>query len=72
MAGSDNGMEQMFNMWQEGQNAFFGAQKEMADTFAKAGRNAKAREYLNKIIDKYGDTDWAAKARARLAEIPAR
>lgn len=35
MAGSDNGMEQMFNMWQEGQNAFFGAQKEMADTFAK-------------------------------------
>ena len=35
MAGSDNSMEQMFNMWQEGQNAFFGAQKEMADTFAK-------------------------------------
>ena len=35
MAGPHDGMEQMFNMWQEGQNAFFGAQKEMADTFAK-------------------------------------
>ena len=36
----------------------------MADNFAKAGMNAKAREYLSKIIDTYGDTDWAAKARA--------
>lgn len=34
MAGSDNGMEKMFAMWQEGQDAFFGAQKEMAETFA--------------------------------------
>jgi len=44
----------------------------MADNFAKVGMNQKAREYLNKIIEKYGDTDWGAKARARLEEIPDR
>jgi len=41
----------------------------MADNYAKAGLTDKARQYLTKIIDKHGDTDWGAKARARLAEI---
>ncbi len=44
----------------------------LADNYAKAGLNEKARQYLSRIIDKYGDTDWAAKARTRLAEIPDR
>ena len=44
----------------------------LADNYAKLGLNEKAREYLSRIVDKYGDTDWGAKARARLAEIPAR
>ena len=42
----------------------------LADNYARSGMNAKAREYLNKIIDKYADTDWATKARARLDKIP--
>ena len=44
----------------------------LADNYAKAGMNDKARQYLSKIVDKYGDTDWGAKARARLAQIPDR
>lgn len=44
----------------------------MANNYAAAGMNAKAREYLTRIIDKYGDTEWATKARARLAQIPSR
>jgi len=44
----------------------------LADSYANAGENEKAREYLGKIVDKYGDTEWGAKARARLAEIPDR
>ncbi len=41
----------------------------LADNYAKAGMTDKARLYLTKIIDKYGDTDWGAKARARLDKI---
>jgi acetyl esterase/lipase len=41
----------------------------MADNYIKAGLTDKARQYLTKIIDKHGDTDWGAQARARLAEI---
>ncbi len=44
----------------------------LADNYANLGMNAKAREYLTRIVDKYGDTDWGAKARARLAQIPDR
>lgn len=44
----------------------------MAENFARAGMCRKAREYLNKIVEKHGDTDWAAKARARLAKLPTR
>jgi hypothetical protein len=41
----------------------------LAHSYAKSGLTDKARQYLTKIIEKYGDTDWGAKARARLAEI---
>ena len=41
----------------------------LADNYAKSGMTDKARQYLAKIIEKYGDTDWGAKARARLDEI---
>lgn len=42
----------------------------LADNYAQAGMNDKAREYLTKIVEKYGDTDWGAKARERLAKLP--
>ena len=41
----------------------------MADNYVKAGMTDKARQYLTKIIEKHGDTDWGSQARARLAEI---
>jgi dienelactone hydrolase len=41
----------------------------MAENYIKAGFRDKARKYLNRIIDKYGDTDWGKKARTRLSEI---
>jgi len=41
----------------------------LADNYLRAGKPAKAREYLARIITKYGDTDWAAKARERLAKL---
>jgi len=41
----------------------------LAESYAESGRKDKARQYLKKIIEKYGDTDWGAKARARLAEM---
>lgn len=44
----------------------------LAENYAKAGMNAKAREYFTKIVDNYGDTEWADTARTRLAELPAR
>jgi predicted esterase len=43
----------------------------LADNYARAGKAAKAREYLEKILAKYGGTDWAAKARERLAALDA-
>jgi len=44
----------------------------LADNYAKAGMKTKAREYLKKIIDKYGDTEWADEARVQLAKIQGR
>ena len=44
----------------------------LADNYARNGLNDKARQYLSRIAEKYGDTDWGAKARARLVEIPDR
>jgi len=44
----------------------------LANNYAAAGMNAKAREYLTKIVDKYGDSEWATKARAKLDKLPAR
>ena len=41
----------------------------LADNYARVGQAAKAREYLDKIIASYGATDWAAKARERLAAL---
>jgi len=41
----------------------------LAENYAASGLTDKARQYLTKIIEKHGDTTWAAKARARLAEI---
>lgn len=36
MAEDETGFEQMLNIWQEGQNAFFKAQKEVSDSFQKS------------------------------------
>ena len=44
----------------------------LAESYAASGVTDKAKQYLTKIIEKYGDTDWGAKARARLAEIDGR
>jgi predicted esterase len=41
----------------------------LAENYIKVGANDKAVPYLKKIIDTYGETEWAAKARQRLAEI---
>jgi len=41
----------------------------MADNFLKAGLNEKAREYLKKILDQYGDTEWGAQARERMKKL---
>ena len=41
----------------------------LAENYVSASVPDKARVYLHKIIDKYPATDWAAKARKRLAEI---
>ena len=42
---------------------------QMADNYQKAGLVDKAREYLQKILDKYADTDWGVKAKERLAAL---
>jgi predicted esterase len=42
----------------------------MADNFLQAGLPEKARPYLELIIETYGDTEWAAKARERLESLP--
>ncbi len=44
----------------------------LADHYVNLGMYKKAREYLTKIVDNYGDTDWGVKARKRLAKIPNR
>jgi dienelactone hydrolase/outer membrane protein assembly factor BamD (BamD/ComL family) len=41
----------------------------MVDNFMKAENPDKAREYLQKIIDKYPDTEWGAEAKKRLAAM---
>ncbi|MFC1806480.1 sialate O-acetylesterase [Planctomycetota bacterium] len=41
----------------------------MADNYARNGLNDKARQYLRKIVAKYGDTRWGARARSRLAAL---
>ena len=41
----------------------------LADNYLAAGKSGKAGEYLNKIIDKYPSTEWAAQARERIAKI---
>ncbi|MDY6914496.1 MAG: hypothetical protein SVT52_08590, partial [Planctomycetota bacterium] len=43
----------------------------MADNYISAGMAEKAKPYLKRILDEYGQTDWAKKARQRLAEIAA-
>ena len=43
----------------------------MADNFIKADNAEKAKEYLQKIIAKYGDTEWGRQAKERLAKIKA-
>ena len=40
-----------------------------ADNYLKNNMGEKAKPYLQKIVDKYGDTEWAAEAKKRLAEI---
>ena len=44
----------------------------LADHYVNLGMYKKAREYLTKIIDNYGETEWGVKARKRLAKIPDR
>ena len=41
----------------------------LADNYARAGKPAKARDYLDRILANYDGTDWAAKARERLAAL---
>jgi TolA-binding protein len=41
----------------------------LADNFIESGLPEKARPYLQKIIDMYGNTPWADQARARLKQI---
>jgi predicted esterase len=41
----------------------------MADNFQKAGATDKAKEYLQKILDKYADTTWGAEAKKRMAAM---
>lgn len=41
----------------------------MADNYAKAGFKEKARPYLQKVIDKYPSTEYAAAAKRKLAEL---
>ncbi len=41
----------------------------LADSYISAGMYDNAQKYLNKIIDKYGNTEWGQKARDRQAKI---
>ena len=40
-----------------------------ADNYIQNNMNEKAKPYLQKIVDKYGDTEWAAQAKKRLGEM---
>ena len=40
-----------------------------ADNYIQNNMNDKAKPYLQKIVDKYGDTEWAKEAKKRLAGI---
>jgi len=40
-----------------------------ADGYMAINQPAKAKTFLQQIIDKYGDTEWAAEARKRVAAI---
>ncbi len=41
----------------------------MAENFQKAGSPDKAKEYLQKILDKYADTEWGAEAKKRMGAL---
>ena len=41
----------------------------MADSFIANGENEGAKEYLAKILNKYGETTWAADVKKRLAKM---
>jgi len=40
-----------------------------ADKLVTESKNDEARQQLQKILDKYGDTDWAGKAKERLKKL---
>ncbi len=40
-----------------------------ADNYIQNNMNEKAKPYLQRIVDKYGDTAWAAEAKKRLAQM---
>jgi len=42
----------------------------MAENYLRVEKPEKAREYLLQIIEKHPDSEWAARARQRLAAIP--
>ena len=42
---------------------------QMADNFAKAGVKDRAREYLQKVLDTYPDTEWAKEAKEGLKKL---
>jgi len=41
----------------------------MADNYVKAGFNDKAKPYLQKVIEKYPASEYAATAKKKLAEL---
>ena len=41
----------------------------LVDNYINAGKYKPAEKYLNKILDKYGDTEWGRRARERKAKI---
>jgi len=41
----------------------------MADNFLREAQNDKAKEYLKKIIDTYGDTEWGERAREKMSKL---
>jgi len=44
---------------------------DLADNLLKAGKTEKAKAYLQKILDTYGNTEWADQAKERLAKLKA-